>query len=142
MEVSVKWRKDLGAMTLEGVGPLGKPVLMDSSPEHGGNGNGASPMELVLIALGGCTSMDVLSILRKKREEVESLEIKLSGERSADYPKEYKSVDMKYIVTGRNINPDSVARAIELSEQNYCGVAATLKKECKVSYSFEVKEAE
>jgi putative redox protein len=140
MEVNVKWREDLGEMALEGVGPLGKPVIMDSSPAFGGKGNGPSPMELVLIALGGCTAMDVLSILRKKRLDVKSLEIKINGERSEDYPKEFTKAEIKYIVTGKNIDHASVQRAIELSEQSYCGVAGTLRKECKISTSFEVKE--
>lgn len=141
MEVTVKWRKDLGDMALEGVGPLGKSMVMDSAPAHGGKGNGPSPMEMVLMALGGCTAMDVLSILRKKRLEVESLEIKINGERAEDYPKEFKNAEIKYIVTGKNIDPSAVKRAIELSEQSYCGVAGTLRKECKISTSFEVKDA-
>lgn len=140
MEAKVIWKKELGDMALEGVGPLGKSIIMDSSPAFGGKGNGPSPMELVLIALGGCTAMDVLSILKKKRVDVESLEIILNGERAEEYPKEFINAEIKYIVTGKDIDPAAVQRAIELSEQTYCGVAGTLKKECKISTSFEVKE--
>jgi len=140
MDVKLSWRSDLGEMAFEGGGPSGKKIVMDSSPQHGGKGNGPSPMEVLLMGLGGCTAMDVLAILRKKRQEVESLEVLIDGTRAADFPKEYKTVDIRYVVKGKNIKEDAVRRAIELSQDTYCGASATFRKECEITSSFKIVE--
>jgi putative redox protein len=100
-----------------------------------------SPMELLLLALGSCTGVDVVSILRKKRENVLDYRIEVSGQRQDDHPRSYKRMEVHHIVTGRNISEQSVAKAIKLSEEKYCSVAATLRPAAEIVSSFEVIEA-
>jgi putative redox protein len=138
MDIKVSWRKDLGDMAFEGVGPSKKKIVMDSSPKHGGKGNGPPPMEVLLMGLGGCTAMDVLSVLRKKRQEVESLEVLIDGTRADEFPKEYKKVNLRYVVKGKNIKEEAVRRAVELSQDKYCGASETFRKQCEITSSFKI----
>jgi putative redox protein len=100
----------------------------------------ASPMELLLIALGSCTGIDVISILKKKRQKVTDYRIEVSGERRDDFPRSYTRFDVKHIVAGHALNERAVARAIELSEQKYCSVAATLRGAAEIVTSYEILE--
>jgi putative redox protein len=99
-----------------------------------------SPMELLLLALGSCTGVDVVSILQKKRQSLTAYRVEIRGHRRADHPRSYKRMEVHHIVTGRNISERSVAQAIELSEQKYCSVAATLRPSAEIVSSFEVIE--
>ena len=101
----------------------------------------ASPMELLLIALGSCTGIDVISILKKKRQKVTDYRIEVSGERRDDFPRSYTRFDVKHIVAGHALSEQAVARAIELSEQKYCSVAATLRGAAEIVTSYEILEA-
>jgi putative redox protein len=103
---------------------------------------GMSPMEMVLAALVGCTGADVIDILRKKRQEVSRLEIRVIGERSESHPRVYTEIQLTFIVTGHGIDREGVRRAIELSEVKYCSVAAMLRATAKFQIGFEVQEAE
>ena len=100
-----------------------------------------SPMELLLLALGSCTGVDVASILHKKRQDVLEYKIEVSGERRDEHPRSYKRLAVHHIVTGRNISEHAVAQAIELSETKYCSVAATLRPTAEISSTFEIIEA-
>jgi putative redox protein len=100
----------------------------------------ASPMELILVALGSCTAVDVASILRKKRQEVSDYRIEVRGARREDHPRSYKRLEVHHIVTGRNISEQSVAQAIKLSDNKYCSVAATLRPTAEIVSSFEIIE--
>jgi putative redox protein len=100
-----------------------------------------TPMELLLLALGSCTGVDVVSILRKKRQEVTEYRIEVRGQRRDDHPRSYKRMEVHHIVTGRSISEQSVAQAIELSDQKYCSVAATLRPTAEIVSSFEIIEA-
>ena len=140
MIVKVDWKNDISDMALEAEGPSGHKVLMDSASGFGGKDSGPRPMELLLMGLGGCTAMDVLSILRKKRQEVHSLEIEVDGTRNEDFPKEYTSVELRYKIRGKNIDPSSVERAIELSQEKYCGAAETFRSSCAVKHTYEIIE--
>ena len=100
-----------------------------------------SPMELLLLALGSCTGVDVASILRKKRQDVLDYKIEVSGERREEHPRSYKRLTVHHIVTGRNISEHAVAQAIELSETKYCSVAATLRPTAEIFSTFEIIEA-
>lgn len=100
-----------------------------------------SPMELLLLALGSCTGVDVVSILKKKRQDVTDYRLEVRGERRDDYPRSYKRLKVHHIVTGRNISEQSVAQAIELSETKYCSVAATLRPTAEIVSTFEIIEA-
>ena len=100
----------------------------------------ATPMELLLLALGSCTGVDVISILKKKRQHVTDYRIEVTGERRADYPRSYTRLHVKHIVRGRGVSPEAVARAIELSDTKYCSVAATLRGAAEIVTTYEVIE--
>lgn len=115
-----------------------QPIVMDTSPKFRGKGKGPTPMQLVLIALGGCTGMDVVSILEKMGVEIDSFEIELRGERKTEHPKVYKEIEIKYIFNGKDIAEEKVKKAITLSQEKYCSVSAMLAKACKIRYSYEI----
>lgn len=101
-------------------------VTMDS-PVDGSPTSATSPMEMILVALGGCTGGDVISILQKKRLKVEGFELEISGVRTDEHPRVYTSIEVKYRITGRNIPAAAVERAIELSTTRYCSISAMLR---------------
>jgi len=117
--------------------PSGHAVAIDT--DHARN-SAPSPMELLLLALGSCAGVDVVSILRKKREDLTSYRVEVRGERREEHPRSYKRMEVHHIVTGRSISERSVAQAIELSEQKYCSVAATLRPTAEIVSSFEIIE--
>ena len=137
MEAKVTWKNGL---SFTGTADSGFEIPLGASVEHGGAGDGTSPMEMVLIGLGGCTAMDVISILQKKKQEVTHFEVKLHGDRSADHPKVFTDITLEYVVTGRSIDPEAVKRAVELSEDKYCSVNGMLKKVVHVSTKFMILE--
>ena len=98
----------------------------------------ATPMELLLVALGSCTAVDVISILQKKREQVKDYRVEVRGERRDEHPRSYKRLEVRHILRGNNISERSVAQAIELSERKYCSVAATLKPTAEIVSSYEI----
>lgn len=115
----VAWINDLQFIARSGGGPA---VVMDS-PE---SGSGASPMELLLMGTAGCTAVDVITILEKKRMAVTGFHVNISGERSDDYPSRFTDIHIEYVVRGTNIHPEGVRKAIALSESKYCGAMASL----------------
>jgi len=117
--------------------PSGHAQTLDTGHERSA---AATPMELLLIALGSCTAVDVISILRKKRERVTGYRVEVRGERRAEHPRKYTRFDVRHIVSGRGISEKSVAQAIELSETKYCSVAATLSPGAEIVSSFEILE--
>lgn len=137
MDAKVTWNSGLN---FTGTAASGFNVPMDTSVEHGGSGQGTSPMELVLVALGGCTAMDVISILQKKRQDVTAFEIVLHGDRATEHPKVYTEIVMEYIVTGHGVELEALERAVELSEGKYCSVNGMLKQSVKVITKCTVRE--
>jgi putative redox protein len=101
---------------------------------------GASPVELVALALGACTAMDVISILRKKRQTVNAYAIRVDGERSANHPRVFTELVVHHTVRGRSVNPRAVEDAIHLSHEKYCSVGAMLQKAATVHQTFEIEE--
>jgi putative redox protein len=101
-----------------------------------------SPMELLLIALGSCTAVDVATILRKKRQHVEDYRVEVRGFRRDEHPRSYERLEVHHIVTGRSISEQSVAQAIELSETKYCSVAATFRPTVEIVSTFQVIQVE
>jgi putative redox protein len=97
-------------------------------------------MELLLVALGSCTAVDVISILKKKREQVSAYRIEVRGERRSDHPRSYKRMEVHHVVTGRGVSEKAVSQAIELSETKYCSVAATLRPTAEIVSTFEIIE--
>jgi putative redox protein len=128
----------IGNELFSGRTPSGHVVVIDTDRERD---SASSPMELLLMALGSCAGVDVVSILKKKREEVTAYSIEVRGQRRAEHPRSYQRMELHHIVTGRNISERSVAQAIELSEQKYCSVAATLRPTAEIVSSFEIIEA-
>ncbi|HOT23866.1 MAG TPA: OsmC family protein [Thermoleophilia bacterium] len=130
--VAVRW-KDEG-LRFEGVTPNGRVDLASGlEPE----GSGIRPMELLAVALGGCTAMDVLSILQKMRQPVEAFSVEVSGERAEEHPRRYTSLEVVYRLRG-DLDEAKVARAIELSETRYCSVEATLRPAVPITSRFEI----
>ncbi|HEX9094228.1 MAG TPA: OsmC family protein [Coriobacteriia bacterium] len=137
--VRVRWA---GRRQFVGFDEAGHGLVMDAKSQFKGEGTGPRPVELVLYALGGCTAMDVVSVLEKKRLDVRGVEVVVTGtQREDDYPHYYESIGVEYVVTGRGIPDAAVARAIELSEDKYCSVKGTLGPQVKVTTSFRVVEA-
>lgn len=121
-----------------GESETGHAIVMDGNREFGGEDTGPRPMELLLIGLGGCTGMDVVSILKKKKQELEGLEIIIDGKKAEEHPKRFTDITIEFRVKGKNLSEEAVKRAIELSMEKYCSVKATLEGETKVSFSYNI----
>jgi len=127
----------IGDDLFRGTSPSGNVINIDTdSARH----SAPSPMELLLLALGSCTGVDVVSILKKKRAEVSDYRVEIRGERRSQHPRSYQRIAVHHIVTGRNLSRQSMAQAIKLSDEKYCSVAATLRPAAKIVSSFEVIE--
>lgn len=140
MDVKVAWKT---GMSFSGIGAgTNFPIAIGSRPEPDKEAEGASPMELILMGLAGCTAMDVVSILQKKRQDMTAFEIRVHADRAEDYPRPFTHATLEYVVTGHHVDPDAVARAIELSLEKYCGAHATLSKAMPIGHTFKVVEAD
>ena len=128
----------VNGMQFIGDSESGHALVMDADPSAGGRNTGPKPMELLLISAGGCSGMDIISVLKKKRQEVTGLEIQVKGEKAGDYPMKFTDITLKFIVRGRNISESAVKRAIELSMTKYCSVKATLEGTAKIQYSYKI----
>jgi putative redox protein len=120
-----------------GVSPSGHAQAIETDSARS---SAATPMELLLIALGSCTGVDVITILKKKRQQVTDYRIEVSGERREEYPRSYTRLFVKHIVRGRGVSAAALASAIELSEIKYCSVAATLRGSAEIVTSYEIVE--
>jgi putative redox protein len=129
MALTLEGRVELAdGMTFKGVSASGHAVSMDAEPAAGGQERGPRPMEVVLLAFGGCTGMDVISILRKMRQEVSSYEVRLVGDRTEQQPTVFTDITVEHVVRGHSLSVDNVRRAVELSVSRYCPVSAMLRK--------------
>lgn len=117
-----------------GISPGGHAQVMETSDRNAA----ATPVELLLVALGGCTGSDIVDILRKKREQITDYRIELHGERRTDFPRSFKKIRLRHIIKGHNLSEASVKHAVELSESKYCSVAATLRPTVEISVTFEI----
>jgi putative redox protein len=133
-EATAVWKEGLA---FEAASPSGFTVRMDAAD----SGTGFSPMELVLVGLAGCTGMDVIDILRKKRQSVTGLEVRVKGVRAEEHPRKFTAIHVVFVVTGHGVDPEAVRRSIELSDTKYCSVAATVRGVAQVTTEFEVREA-
>ncbi len=127
-------------MVFSGTATSGHTLSMDADDKAGGHNAGFRPMELLLVGFGGCSGMDVISILRKKRQSVTGLEINIQGEKAENYPHVYKEVHIEYVVKGTEIEKEAVERAIALSLDKYCSVGATLAKAGTITHSYKIVE--
>jgi putative redox protein len=119
------------------VPPSGHALTIDVNGERS---NASGPLELLLVALGGCTGADVIAILHKKRQQVTDYRIEVRGERREEHPRSFRRMEVRHILRGRAISEDAVAKAIELSMTKYCSVAATLRPTAEIVSTFEIHE--
>lgn len=139
MKARVKWIEGMEFLAESG---SGHGLVMDGAPEAGGRNMGARPMELLLMGTGGCTSIDVVSILRKSRQHVTGCHVELEAERAAEDPKVFTKIHMHFVVTGKAVKPEVVERAIKLSAEKYCSASIMLGQTAAITHDFEIREAE
>lgn len=139
MKVRVKWIEDVSFM---GESETGHAVVMDGAPENGGRNIGMRPMEMLLIGMGGCTSFDVVTILKKSRQPVVDCVADITAERSDEIPKVFTKIHVHFVITGNNLNEKQVARAVELSAEKYCSASIMLSKSVEITHDFEIKTSE
>lgn len=137
MDAKVTWKE---RMTFIGTADSGFEVRLDSSPAVGGDNSGFAPMELMAISLAGCTAMDVISILNKKRQQVTGFEVKVHADRAAEHPKVFTAATIDYLITGHQVEEAAVVRAIELSAQRYCPAQAMLGKVFPIKLHYQIFE--
>jgi len=138
MKAQVKW---LGGRAFEGTPDSGHSVIMDSSPDFGGEDRGIRPMEMLMVGMGGCTSIDVMNILEKSRQDVTACVAEISAERADTEPKVFVRMHVHFKVTGRNLDAQRVERAISLSAEKYCSASVMLGKTAEITHDFELIEA-
>ncbi|MFQ3619354.1 MAG: OsmC family protein [Spirochaetales bacterium] len=126
----IAWK---GGMAFD-VDLLGASFKIDADPQYGGKGYGPVPKPLVLSALAGCTGMDVVAILQKMQMPFKNFEIEVDGELTSEHPKVYKQIEIRYLFSGEGLDKDKIIKAITLSLDKYCGVAAMLKKTASLTY--------
>lgn len=137
MKATVQWKEN---MVFVGMPASGFPVQMDSDPSYGGTNQGVRPMEMIALGLAGCTAIDVLTILQKKRQDVSKFEVRVDAPRSPDYPKVFTRALITYIVTGTSIDESAVLRAIELSATKYCPAQFMLAQAFPMELRYEIYE--
>ena len=136
MKVRVKWIEDVAFM---GESETGHAVVMDGSPENGGRNIGMRPMEMLLIGMGGCTSFDVVTILKKARQPVVDCVADISAERAEEIPKVFTKIHVHFVITGNDLNEAQVARAVTLSAEKYCSASIMLSKSVEITHDYEIK---
>ena len=134
-EALVRW---VGGMAFETRTGSGHTVLTDARPEVGGEDRGPRPTELLLAALGGCTGIDVVSILKKMRVDFDRVEVAIEADEREEHPRYFERFRMVYRVFGNNVSADAVKRAVELSETRYCSVAGLFRHGAEISYRIEI----
>lgn len=134
-KATVKWA---GGMNFVGYSPSGHSVVMDAGAESGGNDMGIRPMEMLLLGMGGCSSIDVMMILQKARQDVTDCWVELEGTRADDHPKYFTAIHAQFFVKGNNIDPKHVERAIKLSSEKYCSASVQMGALAKITTGFEI----
>jgi putative redox protein len=127
VKAQIKWTNGMQFIARAGKGPA---VVLDSSE----GGSGPSPMEMVLMGVAGCSAIDVIMIMGKKRTQVTDFMVNITGERAEEYPKRYTDVHIEFVLHGKGIKPKAVEQAIQLSETKYCGAMASLNADFKTAY--------
>jgi putative redox protein len=134
--------KLIGGIALAGVSDSNHWVTLDGPEDFGGYSAGSRPMELILLGLAGCAAMDVLSILKKKRIELNDFNMDVEAERAEDHPKVFTKIILNYIFTGKNIHTSDVERSIELTGEKYCSATAMLKDVVDITHKYKIVESE
>jgi len=137
MECKVSWHEGMSFIAETGSGHL---IAMDGAPEAGGRNLAPRPMEMVLAGTGGCTSFDVVMILKRGRQEVTGCEVDIKAERAETDPKVFTKIHMHFVVTGKALKPEAVERAIKLSAEKYCSASIMLSKMAEITHDWEIVE--
>jgi putative redox protein len=140
MEVKVSWNGPSG-MSFRAQTGSGHMVAMDGAPEGGGHNLAPRPMEMVLVGTGGCTAYDVVLILKRGRENVIGCDVTLQAERAETDPKVFTKINFHFVVTGKNLKPAAVERAVKLSHEKYCSASIMLAATVEITHSVEIVEA-
>ncbi|NIP48366.1 MAG: OsmC family protein [Gammaproteobacteria bacterium] len=138
MKARLKW---LGEVAFEAESGSGHRLVLDGAPEHGGRNAGVRPMEAVLIGMGACSAFDVVSILKKARQAVTDCVVELEAERAESIPRVFTRVRMRFVVTGKDLRPSAVERAVSLSAEKYCSATAMLRPTVDIRHEVEIVEA-
>lgn len=138
MECVVRWGEGMSFIAETGSGHI---VAMDGAPEGGGRNLAPRPMEMVLLGAGGCTAYDVVLILKRGRQDITGCEARLQAERADTDPKVFTRINFHFVVTGRNLKPEAVERAIKLSAEKYCSASIMLGKTAEITHTWEIVEA-
>jgi putative redox protein len=135
MEIEIK---KITGLKLLGKDDSGHEITIDTKKEYGGYDSGPAPMSMLLFSLGGCTLMDVISLLDKMRVDYDDIKIQIRGERKDKHPRIFKNIEIKYIVYGKDPDESKIKKAIDLSTEKYCSVHAMLSKSALISNSYEI----
>jgi putative redox protein len=137
MEARTTWN---GSLSFTGTAVSGFDVPLDANPSFGGKGEGLRPMELLALGLAGCTAMDVISILQKKRQDIAAFKVEVHLERAENHPKVFTEAEIEYFVTGKDVQEKAVVRAIELSATRYCPAQAMFGQIMPIAIKYHIYE--
>ncbi len=135
MNTTVRW---INGMMMVGESASGHAIVMDGPEELGGKNLGVRPMEMLLLGMGGCTTVDVVSTLKKMRENVQDCRVEISAKRADEHPKVFTAIHLHFIVEGDNLNDKKITKAVSLSADKYCSASIMLAKTATVTHDFEV----
>lgn len=136
MKVRIKW---VEGVCFVGESETGHAVVLDGAPENGGRNIGMRPMEMLLIGMGGCTSFDVVTILKKARQPIVDCVAEIEAERANEVPKVFTKIHVHFVVTGNNLNETQVERAVKLSAEKYCSASIMLSKSVDITHDYEIR---
>ncbi len=139
MHIRVKW---IDGVSFVGESQSGHAVVLDGAPENGGRNIGMRPMEMLLIGMGGCTSFDVVTILKKARQPIVDCVAEIKAERADEVPKVFTKIHVHFVITGNNLSETQVERAVKLSAEKYCSASIMLSKSVEITHDFEIKSAQ
>ena len=137
MNISVNW---VDGLLMVGKSDSGHTITMDGPPESGGENLGVRPMEMLLLGVAGCTMIDVVTTLKKMRQDLSHLETKINAERATDHPKVFTDIHIQFILKGQNLDEKKVDKAIKLSAEKYCSASIMLGETATITHDFEVVE--
>ena len=137
MNISVNW---VDGLLMVGKSDSGHTITMDGPPESGGENLGVRPMEMLLLGVAGCTMIDVVTTLKKMRQDLSHLETKINAERATDHPKVFTDIHIQFVVKGKDLDPKKVDKAITLSAEKYCSASIMLGETATITHDFEIVE--
>ena len=137
MNISVNW---VDGLLMVGKSDSGHTITMDGPPESGGENLGVRPMEMLLLGVAGCTMIDVVTTLKKMRQDLSHLETKINAERASEHPKVFTDIHIQFILKGQNLDEKKVDKAITLSAEKYCSASIMLGETATITHDFEVIE--